>query len=517
AWVGGPPGPGPNVHINPHKLHARQPVRHALSSTRITPWARPTLTPPTPAVRQILVNPHFARVPAQPVRPARPTRALAGTTPPRLESVTTPLRAWGVSGRSLAKFKKIGRHKLIKLKSPAPFWAALTGSAHRHRTLPAVGGTPTPPHRLRPRQTLAHLRQMLTPQAKSRRSVHRQIDRRPQTRPAPRPRPASPPLHPTGDPPPPLKPVPPPKPARTIQINGSAYRVSRNGRQLQRVHPGPVPLQPPVAPASVGPQRVYLAQGGEFVEAAPGILRLSRESMTRQSITHARKKSIQTLLRSQTKSKQFCMFFNKFGRCQKRAQGLCPYLHDPAKVAVCRRFLQGSCPKAADECLLTHKVSPDKMPACKFFQLGQCGRDHCPYNHVKVSADAALCPAFRQGYCPQGQACTLRHAMSDQTKAKVNPAPPKPRRKGVKEPKPVLPQSADPQPTLEPADSIMPSQRYFECAKDSPQADSPSTCPDPPVEVETKSQMAFWPEFIALEPDDEGASDPDQSFEERLV
>jgi len=73
-----------------------------------------------------------------------------------------------------------------------------------------------------------------------------------------------------------------------------------------------------------------------------------------------------------------------------------------------RRFLQGSCLKGS-ECLLSHKVAPDKMPVCKFFLEGVCARDDCPYRHVKVSADAKVCPAFLRGHCPLGQECRMRH------------------------------------------------------------------------------------------------------------
>ena len=35
------------------------------------------------------------------------------------------------------------------------------------------------------------------------------------------------------------------------------------------------------------------------------------------------------------KKKKYCMFYNKFGKCNK--EGSCPYIHDPEKVAVCTR------------------------------------------------------------------------------------------------------------------------------------------------------------------------------------
>ena len=47
------------------------------------------------------------------------------------------------------------------------------------------------------------------------------------------------------------------------------------------------------------------------------------------------------------------------------------------------RFLQGACTK--EKCLLSHKLDPEKMPACKFFLEGLCTKDNCPYLHVKVT------------------------------------------------------------------------------------------------------------------------------------
>ena len=35
------------------------------------------------------------------------------------------------------------------------------------------------------------------------------------------------------------------------------------------------------------------------------------------------------------KIKRYCMFFNRFGKCQR--QDKCPYVHDPERVAVCTR------------------------------------------------------------------------------------------------------------------------------------------------------------------------------------
>ena len=128
-------------------------------------------------------------------------------------------------------------------------------------------------------------------------------------------------------------------------------------------------------------KKTYIG-GEEFDEIEPGVFTRSRHSLTRQSITQAKNRSINTILKVQNRSKQYCMFYNKFGKCTKKEKGSCPYMHDPEKIAVCRRFLQGACTK--ERCLLSHKLDPEKMPACKFFLEGICTRENCPYLHVKV-------------------------------------------------------------------------------------------------------------------------------------
>ena len=83
---------------------------------------------------------------------------------------------------------------------------------------------------------------------------------------------------------------------------------------------------------------LFYFSGEEYIEDEPGVLIRSRNSMTRQSITSYKQRSINTILKSQTRSKQYCMFFNKFGKCKKKEDGVCPYIHDPEKVAVCKDF-----------------------------------------------------------------------------------------------------------------------------------------------------------------------------------
>lgn len=103
--------------------------------------------------------------------------------------------------------------------------------------------------------------------------------------------------------------------------------------------------------------------------------------------------------------KQYCMFYNRFGRCNRGDN--CPYIHDPERIAVCTRFLRGTC-KVVD-CPFSHKVAKEKMPVCTYFLKGVCNRDDCPYLHVNVSKSAIICPDFLSGYCSLGEKCKKKH------------------------------------------------------------------------------------------------------------
>jgi len=229
--------------------------------------------------------------------------------------------------------------------------------------------------------------------------------------------------------------------SRIIIVQGVKWEVTEQGRKLRRLPvptpalsysasvsqtspgqgsssptTGPSPARPAPSPvpstgshASAPAKKVYLG-GEEFDEVEPGVFNRSRHSLTRQSITQAKNRSINTIMKNANRSKQYCMFYNKFGKCTKKEAGSCPFIHDKEKIAVCRRFLQGSCHK--ENCLLSHRAAPEKMPVCKYFLEGVCSKENCSYLHVKVSATAEICPAFLRGYCSNGSDCRLRHVMA---------------------------------------------------------------------------------------------------------
>ncbi|XP_067834848.1 zinc finger CCCH domain-containing protein 3 [Heptranchias perlo] len=110
-----------------------------------------------------------------------------------------------------------------------------------------------------------------------------------------------------------------------------------------------------------------------------------------------------------SKKKEYCMYYNRFGKCNRGDN--CPYIHDPEKVAVCTRFLRGTCKKIDGTCPFSHKVSKDKMPVCSYYLRGICSNNNCPYSHVYVSRKAEVCRDFLKGYCPLGEKCKRKHTL----------------------------------------------------------------------------------------------------------
>lgn len=105
-----------------------------------------------------------------------------------------------------------------------------------------------------------------------------------------------------------------------------------------------------------------------------------------------------------------CAFYTRSGTCRRGAR--CPYIHDPARVALCPGALKPSgCVNA--RCQMSHTRSAHNAPHCvHFLRSGTCRNgDACPYTHTPLAPDARVCSAFaRLGWCDAGAACTSRHA-----------------------------------------------------------------------------------------------------------
>ncbi|XP_072266635.1 zinc finger CCCH domain-containing protein 3 [Pyxicephalus adspersus] len=145
---------------------------------------------------------------------------------------------------------------------------------------------------------------------------------------------------------------------------------------------------------------------------SPNILHSSRISTpTRYLASRAIQRSLAIIRQAQQKKskKEYCMYYNRFGRCNRGDS--CPFIHDPEKVAVCTMFLRGTCKKTDGTCPFSHKVSKEKMPVCSYFLKGICHKTDCPYSHVYVSRKAEVCQDFLKGYCPMGAKCKKKHTL----------------------------------------------------------------------------------------------------------
>ncbi|XP_006803690.1 zinc finger CCCH domain-containing protein 3 isoform X1 [Neolamprologus brichardi] len=179
-------------------------------------------------------------------------------------------------------------------------------------------------------------------------------------------------------------------------IRGSLYRVSAN--KLSRT-----------VAANMSINRTGRSSCFQVSHMVPA---MARPSSTRHL---ARYRAVQRSLaiirhaRQKQRQKQYCMYYNRFGKCNRGTS--CPFIHDPDKVAVCTRFLRGTCKQADGTCPFSHKVAKEKMPVCSYFLKGICNNSDCPYSHVYVSRKAEVCQDFVKGYCPEGEKCKKKHTL----------------------------------------------------------------------------------------------------------
>ncbi|XP_060934125.1 zinc finger CCCH domain-containing protein 3 [Limanda limanda] len=154
-----------------------------------------------------------------------------------------------------------------------------------------------------------------------------------------------------------------------------------------------------------------ISRAGRFSSPPGSSPAWTRPSSTRHLASRAVQRSLAIIRHAHQKKqeKQYCMYYNRFGKCNRG--NTCPYIHDPDKVAVCTRFLRGTCKQADGTCPFSHKVAKEKMPVCSYFLKGTCNNSECPYSHVYVSRNAQVCEDFVRGYCPEGEKCKKKHTL----------------------------------------------------------------------------------------------------------
>lgn len=188
-----------------------------------------------------------------------------------------------------------------------------------------------------------------------------------------------------------------------VSVRGNKFLMDSTGKRLVKVSQkqalSDCKNQTPVKRIDIG--------GVTFIQKSKNVLIRTNTHAARTFVSQAKQKSIAMLTNKLKKSNQPCIFYHRFGKCTRKENGTCPYIHDPKQIAICRKFLQGCCEM---NCTLSHDVGPEKMPTCKYFLEGCCVRENCPYLHVKVNEKAAICEKFLQGYCPDGKKCRKRHS-----------------------------------------------------------------------------------------------------------
>ncbi|RID58247.1 hypothetical protein BRARA_F01554 [Brassica rapa] len=200
---------------------------------------------------------------------------------------------------------------------------------------------------------------------------------------------------------------------RIFRFGSLRYKMDPSRRTLQRISDVDSPCSGPTengkgAKRPFIPKRlvigheeyVRVGNGNQLVRDPKKRTRALANEKVRWSLHNVR-------LRLAKKKKKYCQFFTRFGKCNKD-DGKCPYVHDPSKIAVCTKFLNGLC--ANDNCKLTHKVIPERMPDCSYFLQGLCNNEACPYRHVHVNPSAAICDGFLKGYCSDGNECRKKHS-----------------------------------------------------------------------------------------------------------
>ncbi|KAI9200434.1 hypothetical protein LWI28_007878 [Acer negundo] len=199
---------------------------------------------------------------------------------------------------------------------------------------------------------------------------------------------------------------------RIFRIGSVRYKMDSSRRTLQRIsddessHSAALNLEKN-GKRSYIPRRLVIGND-EYVRIGNGN-QLIRDPKKRTRVLASEKVrwSLHTARLRLARKRKYCQFFTRFGKCNKD-DGKCPYIHDPSKIAVCTKFLNGLCSNS--DCKLTHKVIPERMPDCSYFLQGLCTNKSCPYRHVHVNPNSSTCEGFLRGYCADGNECRKKHS-----------------------------------------------------------------------------------------------------------
>lgn len=201
---------------------------------------------------------------------------------------------------------------------------------------------------------------------------------------------------------------------RVVTVGLVRYKMDASGRTLHRLpdqwcdaSTETSSIKQRVDSAILSTPRRLSFDGTEYVRIGNGHQLVRDPKAASRALANEKVRwSLHTARSRRAKRQQYCLFFTRFGKCNK-SEGECPYIHDPEKVAVCTKFLKGTCSGA--NCLFSHKVIPERMPDCSFFLEGMCTNEECPYRHVSVNPKAPICEGFLKGFCVDGDECNKKH------------------------------------------------------------------------------------------------------------
>ncbi|KAG0321991.1 hypothetical protein BGZ99_003575 [Dissophora globulifera] len=203
-----------------------------------------------------------------------------------------------------------------------------------------------------------------------------------------------------------------------VVINGLLFEMDPRGNKLvrkgasNRISTGsalPVSLATtPTPQMTPGATPKQFSMGGvDYVRTTNG--NLVRATLVKTQLL--KKRATQELKQNKAvskKSRPFCKFFTRFGQCQRGSS--CPFVHSSSHLAICKKFLRGTCTNTASTCKLSHTPSPHSTPACSHFQRAACTKDNCLYPHIRINPQAPICRPFAtEGWCDAGINCKDRH------------------------------------------------------------------------------------------------------------
>ncbi|KAF5273261.1 hypothetical protein FQR65_LT04683 [Abscondita terminalis] len=190
--------------------------------------------------------------------------------------------------------------------------------------------------------------------------------------------------------------------SKILMIRGHKYKLDSSHRTLTLMDNNKCNNESPKSLFKT----IYVG-GMTFKQKERNVFVKTKVRHQRTLLRQARQKSLNVLTNKHKKSNLPCPLYRKFGKCKGKETGRCIRIHNPEQISLCPKFIQGACTKKY--CLLSHKISAEKMPTCKFFLDGLCSKDDCPYLHVKISSKAEICKDFLEGFCKNAAECDKRH------------------------------------------------------------------------------------------------------------